>query len=154
MQSVSRRWASCELGRLRWMHRVSSVCFGNTHRHLYRWFMHQNFPAFTKLIIYLRLLYTNIPHMCKADMWLPEKCTHRRPSQLVKLFNRHLTGDYIVHLCLVCWNWCLVITNLGGNSLFWMWFQPMFQLCHHCVCLYVVDTSLCVWWPLQQPEPK
>lgn len=40
-----------------------------------------------------RMLYTNIPHMCKADMWLPEMSSHRRPNHLVRLLCKRLTGN-------------------------------------------------------------
>ena len=35
-----------------------------------------------------RLMYTNLPHMCKASMWLPEVCSHRRPNKLLQNFSK------------------------------------------------------------------
>lgn len=39
-----------------------------------------------------RLLYTNMPQICKADMWLFDTSTHQKSNLLVKLFSPHLSG--------------------------------------------------------------
>lgn len=43
---------------------------------------------------FIRLMYTNLPQICKASMWLPETVVHRRPNRLVKLFDSTLAGKY------------------------------------------------------------
>ena len=38
-----------------------------------------------------RLMYTNLPHMCKASMWLPEVRSHLRPNKLLQNFSKAAT---------------------------------------------------------------
>ncbi|XP_067943730.1 integrator complex subunit 2-like [Watersipora subatra] len=46
----------------------------------------------------VKLLYTNIPQMCRADMWLPDKSIHRRPNPLVRQFQKLINNEELSKL--------------------------------------------------------